>query len=65
MSCTQGFANAEGFDPDNFVFIIFPFTSRQSQKMTLWSISESVRKRSARQRLAQRMRGVAAFGPLN
>jgi hypothetical protein len=23
MSCTQGFANAEGFDPVNFVFIVF------------------------------------------
>jgi hypothetical protein len=25
MSCTQGFANAGGFDPVNFVFIVLPF----------------------------------------
>jgi hypothetical protein len=66
MSCTQGFASAEGLDPVNFVFIVFPFYIQavaEDDPMVETRIGPQTL-RMAKTRALDDSR-VAAFGPLN
>jgi len=66
MSCTQGFASAEGFDPVDFVFIVFPFYIQavaDDDRIVDTRFGPHLL-RMAKNRALDDSR-VAAFGPLN